>query len=408
MIRNRKRVLFFCEAVTLAHVARPLALAESLDADRYDIAMACASRYHNFFKGKPWQFIPLQSIGGQQFLRALSRGSPVYDTQTLRQYVKDDLQIIKKIDPDVIVGDFRLSLSVSARIVGIPYITITNAYWSPYYTDGEFPLPVLSMTKILPLALANAVFRLTLPLALMLHCAPLNHVRREKGMGSLGASLQRVYTDADYVLFADIPELFPATGLPAEHRYLGPILWSPPMAKPGWWDYLPTDKPIIYLTLGSSGQAGLLPVVLDALSGLPVTVIAATVEDYRGATPGNVYLASYLPGIEAARLSRMVICNGGSPTSSQALAAGVPVLGIASNADQFLNMEALVRAGAGMVMRADRLTGDAIEEAVRNVLFCPEFSANARVVLEKIKKYNASERFATFMEGLMDRPNESR
>jgi UDP:flavonoid glycosyltransferase YjiC (YdhE family) len=67
-------------------------------------------------------------------------------------------------------------------------------------------------------------------------------------------------------------------------------------------------------------------------------------------------------------------------------------------------MEALARIGAGMVMRADRLNGDAIEEAVRNMLFCPEFSANARVVSEKIKKYNAFKGFTAFMEGLMDRP----
>jgi UDP:flavonoid glycosyltransferase YjiC (YdhE family) len=237
----------------------------------------------------------------------------------------------------------------------------------------------------------------------MLHCAPLNRVRREKGMESLGSSLQRVYTDADHVLFADIPGLFPTTGIPAEHRYLGPILWSPPVAKPAWWDHLPPAKPIIYLTLGSSGQAGLLPVVLDALSGLPVTVIAATVGDYPGSIPGNAYLTSYLPGTEAARRSRMVICNGGSPTSSQALAAGVPVLGIASNADQFLNMEALVRAGAGMVMRADRINGGAIEEAVKKLLFCPEFSAHAQVVSDEIKNYNAFKRFSAFMEGLIER-----
>jgi UDP:flavonoid glycosyltransferase YjiC (YdhE family) len=400
MIRNRKRVLFFAEAVTLAHVARPLALAESLDVGHYDITFACASRYHHFFKDKPWQPIPLRSISSEQFLRALSRGSPVYDTQTLRQYVKDDLEIIKKINPDVIVGDFRLSLSISARIVGIPYITISNTYWSPHYTGGAFPLPVLPMTKILPLKLADAVFRLTLPLALMLHCAPMNRVRRENGMASLGSTLQHIYTDADYVLFADMPELFPTSGLPAEHQYLGPILWSPPVAKPPWWEHLPTDRPLIYLTLGSSGQARFLPMVLDVLSELPVTVIAATVEAYSGPVPRNAYLANYLPGTEAALRSRMVICNGGSPTSLQALAAGVPVLGIASNADQFLNMDALVRAGVGVVLRADRLNGLAIEEAVKKLIFCPEFSFNAHAVAAKIKKYNVFKHFATLVEGL--------
>jgi UDP:flavonoid glycosyltransferase YjiC (YdhE family) len=402
---DRKRVLLFAEAVTLAHVARPLALAEGLDAGRYDIAMACSSRYHHFFKDKSWQLTPLQSIGSQQFLRALSRGSPVYDTQTLRQYVKDDIEIIRKINPDVIVGDFRLSLSVSARIVGIPYITITNAYWSPYYTGSEFPLPVLPMTKALPLGLAEAIFRFTLPLALILHCAPMNRVRRENGLASLGSELQRIYTDADYVLFADMPELFPTARRPAGHQYLGPILWSPPVPKPVWWDHLPTDKPIIYLTLGSSGQAGILPAILDVLSKLPVTVIAATVEDYARPMPRNVYSASYLPGTEAARLSRLVICNGGSPTSSQALAAGVPVLGIASNADQFLNMEALARAGVGRVLRADRLGGNAIEAAVKTLLFGPEFSANAGAIAEKIKNYNAFKRFSDFMEELTAGPS---
>ena len=403
MIRNRKRVLFFAEAVTLAHVARPLVLAESLNADHYEIVMASAPRYRDFYMGKPWQTIPLESISSQQFLHSISRGSPVYNTRTLRRYVKNDLEIIEKANPDVIVGDFRLSLSVSARIVEIPYITITNAYWSSYYTGSRFPLPVLPMTKILPLALAEAVFRLTLPLAFMLHCAPLNRVRRENGMASLGAELRRIYTDADYVLFADIPELFPTANLPAEHQYLGPILWSAPVAKPAWWNHLPTHNPLIYLTLGSSGQARLLPIVLDALGKLPVTVIAATVETYMGPIPMNAYLTNYLPGADATMLVRMVICNGGSPTSLQALAAGVPVLGIASNADQFLNMEALTRAGTGMVMRADRVNSRAIGEAVEKILFSQEFSSNAIEVAGKIKNYNAPQRFARFMEELGDK-----
>src|SRR5687768_3759645 len=132
---ERKRILFFAEAVTLAHVARPIALAEGLDGARYEIFMASASRSHRFFANKPWQILSISSISSEQFLQALAQGSPVYSEETLRGYIKNDVELIKKINPDIIVGDFRLSLSVSARLVGIPYITITNAYWSPYYQD---------------------------------------------------------------------------------------------------------------------------------------------------------------------------------------------------------------------------------------------------------------------------------
>ena len=128
--------------------------------------------------------MPLQSISSKHFLDALAKGRPVYDVQTLRSYVRDDLKLIEKIKPDLIVGDFRLSLSASARLVGIPYTNITNAYWSPYYARNKYPLPVLPITKVLPLPIADVLFRLTQRLAFSLHCRPLNTIREENGLPS--------------------------------------------------------------------------------------------------------------------------------------------------------------------------------------------------------------------------------
>jgi UDP:flavonoid glycosyltransferase YjiC (YdhE family) len=134
--------------------------------------------------------------------------------------------------------------------------------------------------------------------------------------------------------------------LPTSHQYIGPVLWSPTVEPPAWWDSLPTDRPIVYVTLGSSGRSDLLEVVLQALAGLPVTVIAATAGRIDPKTvPPNAFVADYLPGEEAASRAAVVICNGGSPTTQQALAAGKPVIGIASNLDQHLNMAAIERRG---------------------------------------------------------------
>jgi UDP:flavonoid glycosyltransferase YjiC (YdhE family) len=364
-----KRVLFFAEAVTLAHVARPVALATTLDRARFEPILACAERYERFAAG-PWQTLELDSISGKQFGTALARGSPVYDVATLRRYVRQDLELIERVKPDVIVGDFRLSLSVSARLVGIPYITVTNAYWSPHYDLGStFPLPSLPMTRWLPLPLATALFRWAQPLAFRVHCRPLNRVRLENGLPSLGADLRRVYTDADFTAYADIPELFPIHDLPPNHGYLGPILWSPPVRKPPWWDNLPTGRPIVYVTMGSSGDAGVLATVLEGLQGLPVTVIASTAGTLiPGIVPANSHVADYLPGNEAAARAALVICNGGSLTCQQALAAGARVIGIASNMDQFLNMGGLAGAGLGLVLRADRINSDAVRAAALEAL----------------------------------------
>lgn len=354
---RRRRVLFFAEAVTLAHVARPIVLARALAGTDWEPVMACDTRYRRFTEGEAWPTRPLGTIPSAQFLRALARGSPVYSIDTLRAYLAEDLRLIDEIEPDVVVGDFRLSLSVAARLAGVPYIAISNAYWSPYAKDKRFPLPALPISRWLPLPLAEALFRLAQPIAFAQHCAPVNRLRRENGLPSLGNDLRRVYTDADRTLYADWPAAFEMEArMPASHRVIGPIVWSPPVALPAWWDDVPTDRPIVYVTLGSSGSSKTLDTVVQALADLPLSMLVATAGASPPArVPGNAFIADYLPGQAAAERARLVICNGGSPTSQQALAAGVPVLGIASNMDQFLNMRGVVRLGAGTLLRADRI-----------------------------------------------------
>jgi UDP:flavonoid glycosyltransferase YjiC (YdhE family) len=401
--QGKARVLFVAEAATLAHVARPLALSTFLDPGKYEIAFSCDPRCTWLLQNFPGRFLPLSSISSEQFLDALTRGKPLYDDETLRRYVHDDLEILDELKPQVVIGDFRLSLSISARLRGIKYIAVSNCYWSPYWRPPRYVVPNLKpLTTLFPLPLADALFRLGRHIGFALHCRPLNRTRRIHGLPSLGSDLRRVYTDADYVLYADIPDLFPEARLPPHHRFIGPIIWSPPVPRPDWWDQVPGEKPIVYLTLGSSGQAELLPAILRSLGHLDITVIAATAgSTLAGAAPPNTYVAGYLPGSEAAARSGVVICNGGSPTSQQALAAGVPVIGIASNLDQFLNMDTLVRAGAGAIMRADRFSGQALATLVTNVVEGSAHAAAARKIAATIAAYDTASQFAAALDAVL-------
>jgi UDP:flavonoid glycosyltransferase YjiC (YdhE family) len=397
---ERIKILFFAEAVTLAHVARPIALAQSLDPARFDVHVACAEGFEFCFNGTHFTRWHIRSIPGEQFLKALAGGKPVYGAATLAGYVEDDLRVLRAVQPDIVVGDFRLSLSVSARLTRTPYVSLMNAYWSPHVIQ-YYSVPNIPLTTLVPIRIANALFRMARPIAFASHSIPLNRVRRQYGLPSLGADLRRVYTDADYSMYADVPDMFPARSLPQQHAYIGPIIWSPPLPPPAWWDRVPTGRPVIYVTLGSSGQGRLLPQVLQALGQLPVTVIAATAGrvDVSDA-PANAFVAAYLPGELAARRASLVICNGGSPTSQQALAAGVPVLGIASNLDQFLNMSGVVRLGAGAILRADRFRPKRLLRQVRAMLGNPALATGAQRVAASFAGYPAPQRTAQFLEGV--------
>jgi UDP:flavonoid glycosyltransferase YjiC (YdhE family) len=80
--------------------------------------------------------------------------------------------------------------------------------------------------------------------------------------------------------------------------------------------------------------------------------------------PSNAFFADYLPGSECAARSRVVICNGGGMPVQQALAAGVPVIGLVSNIDQLMFSRAVQRTGAGEVIRKRSVTAAEIRRLV--------------------------------------------
>lgn len=394
---SRKRILFVAEAATLAHVARPLLLAQALDPERYEVHFACDPRFDKLLPTLPFTRHTLRSVPSSRLLDALARGKPLYDTETLRDYVTQDLALIERTAPDLVVGDLRLSLAVSAPLSRVRYLTISNAYWSPY-AQQRYPVPELPLTKALGVDAAQRLFDLTRPAAFALHTVPLNRVRRQYGLRHLGWDLRRIYTWADHCVYADIPELVPTYRLPDNHHYIGPLIWSPEVPTPAWWNDLPADRPIVYVTLGSSGRSELLPAILDTLSAMPLTVIAATAgRSEVNRAMDRIFVADYLPGSEAASRSRLVICNGGSPTTQQALAYGVPVLGIPSNLDQHLNMEAIQRSGAGLTVRSEKANAQAIGNAVTRLLADATHARAAEDVARLFRQYDAPARFSSLV-----------
>jgi len=396
--RNKPVILLVAEAVTLAHFARIASLAKSLDPDRYEIVVASDPRYADLEESLGSAFHPIRSIPSAEFAEALARGKPLYSVETLCQYVEDDLALLDRVKPGLVVGDFRLSLAVSAPLRQIPYAAVVNTYWSPY-ADIAYAVPDLPMTRILGVPLAQKLFDLVRPIAFSLHARPLNQVRRRYGLPTLGRDLRTVYSWGDYTLYADVAELVPTWPLPPNHRHIGPPLWSTNSPLPAWWDDLPPDRPVVLLTLGSSGRADLLPMVLSALSELPITVIAATAGKIDLAeVPGNAFIADYLPLDRAMQRSRLIICNGGSLTTYQALASGVPILGICTNMDQLLNMNAIEHLGAGLSLRAARVNTDQLFASTRELLESPAYAQAAAQAAARFGKVDAGQRFREFVD----------
>ncbi len=397
---RRPRILFVAEAVTLAHVGRMLALAETLDRSRYEPLVACDPRYRMAIGTPSVPLHDIHTIPSEQFFNALDGGKPIYRKQDLITYVEEDLKLIEAFRPDVVVGDFRLSLAASARLARVPYISLTNAYWSPF-ADIRYVVPDIPPTRILGVRLAQKVFDLVRPLAFAQHAAPINGMLRHFNQPRLPADLRHAYTNADFTLYSDIAELVPTRQLPSHHQFIGPVQWAPNVATPAWWDRIPTDKPVVYVNLGSSGHGKLLPEVMSALSNLPLTVVGATAGRVKlERLAGNEFVADFLPGDQAVERATLVICNGGSPTCYQALAAGKPVIGMPVNLDQYLNMSLVENAGAGISLRSGKHSIANLVDATTRIIETGQQSQQAHRLSGLIRQYDPAQAFGSLLTRL--------
>lgn len=391
MENRRHRVLMFCEGATLAHVTRPLSLLAWLPPSNYDVDIACSEQFTWALGEHREKYVPLYCQPSEEFGRRLARGVPLYDLETLKKYVDDDLKIISRACPDVIIGDFRISLSVSARLAGVPYIGISDAYWS-LSELGDPPLPVLPGTRILPLPLYSAGFRLLAPLVMHMHTLPMKRLRRQFGVEPGGSSLSEVYQDSDCTLYANIPMMFPRLKEKEPQKFVGPLNWALPGRLPEWWDALPPREKCVFVCLGSSGAIKQLNTLVDAVIRCDRTAIVATAG--RSTIPHqpdrNVFVADYLPGAAACAHASVVISNGGSPMSQLALSRGTPVLGVPSNMDQFLCMRYLSGAKLGFELRADRCSKATATEQLEKIIESQDVISAAGAIPQTL----ADEKFA--------------
>lgn len=367
------KVLLVGEAVTLAHIARPLVYARQL-ALHYQVSIACDTSVHHLVRQEGWEPLTITSLPASQFVSRLKWGKCVFKTRELIGNVHEDMRLLQAFKPDLVIGDFRLSLSISCRLANIPYVGIGNAYWYPG-AIGKLPVPELPLTHIFGVRYGQWLFDRMAPSIMKSHCARYNRVRNDFGLDVLSCSLGEIYLDADYTALVDLQECYENVRETKQYRFVGPCVWEPPNTLPEWWGQLDESKPTVFLTLGSSGQVRVVSLVVRAFVKAGWNVMLATAGrriggEFRGVD--GVYVADFLPGRIAVDRAAVVVCNGGSPVSQLAMVAGKPVIGIPSNLDQCLNMAMVRSRHLGIELRPEVFDADSLNDVISTIMNSPE------------------------------------
>jgi UDP:flavonoid glycosyltransferase YjiC (YdhE family) len=361
----------------LSHVSRVLEIAKALRQMGHLVRFAAEGSYTKLPREAGFEVQPVKTLDPQRALMCSRTGRANWLTyELLREHVEEEHRLFDRLRPDLVLGDFRLSLSTSCELARVPLAVLLNAAWTNYYTVRLKAPEHLAVTRLLGKPLATWLMPAIKHLILKADAGPFNRLRRELGL----ASRYNVFDlwRGDLNLLLDIPEYGPTRNLPPNYHYVGPVIWEPDISVPPWLERLDPHRPTVYFTMGSEAFGG---------SEYQCLVTTAGLAQFRH-VPDNFFITDYAPGSKLLERSDVVVCQGGSGTIYQAFAAGVPIVGIPTMHDQEFNLDRVESLGVGIHLSEWRYRRADLVKAVRKVLSEKTYKENARRYQEVLSRYS--------------------
>jgi MGT family glycosyltransferase len=155
---------------------------------------------------------------------------------------------------------------------------------------------------------------------------------------------------------------------------------------PEWWQHLDRTKRLVLITQGTIANHDFGQVIAPALVALggrkDVTIIVTTggqpVESIPVAVPSNARIASFLPYAQIMPEIDLLITNGGYGTVNMAISHGIPIISAGLTEDKEEVSAHVQWSGAGIDLRTNQATPEAIKQAVDEIFTQPGYRERAQ------------------------------
>jgi UDP:flavonoid glycosyltransferase YjiC (YdhE family) len=223
----------------------------------------------------------------------------------------------------------------------------------------------------------------------------LNRARADLRLPIL-TDIMHLFDRADRLLLATSRAFdFQADSLPANFRYVGPLLdvpnWSKSLEAMSWqapWS-AQSKRPrvLVACSTGAQGQHDLFQRVLDAIGTIDIEALATTgpnldVAELRA--PKNVHVLRGAPHDLVMKDVSLVVSQGGHGTVTRSLVNALPQLILPMARDQAGNAARVEAKGAGLRLPPTASEAE-IATAVNRLITEPQFKAAARLLGDAIK-----------------------
>nr|WP_063791944.1 nucleotide disphospho-sugar-binding domain-containing protein [Nonomuraea pusilla] len=321
-----------------------------------------------------------------------------------RELVEGERKALEALRPDVVLHGFWPFGNIAARLLGIRTMCFLPIPLDPASVAGGLlrDLPdVVPVLPRLPRPVRETIVRMV-PAGVKTGLGAFTQRRLSEAIAACGWPGEPPRTifemlRADLTLVNDLPEFYADCVVPGHMAITGPLFApgapgdGPAALDPALRAVLTAgdDVPVIFCTMGSSGTKDAFLEAVRAVAGTAgdpwnAVILASPsvcpIEEARAQVaerPGVVITDAFVPAPTVNALADLVVGHGGQGTVQTALAAGTPIIGVAMQVEQQINLDHVAARGAGIRIPARRWRAPVIREAVKTVLGTPSYRRRA-------------------------------
>jgi MGT family glycosyltransferase len=386
------RVLLIPHAPTtgLAHVGACLAVGSELRARGHEVTMAYGGTRPDVIAAEAFDWQPVPEIAPE---REWDPPRWFASSAELRSMVEARVEVIERTRAEVAVSSGgAIAGRLAAELAGLPQLHLGHYLGTSRYGRG----PVVWRNRLRDLRHPRRGLRVGR--------ARVRALRRRATSGEppdvvaqtraqLGLPPARPEDLAGCsdtaVALTTAPFIDPADGLPATWRYVGPVVWS---AAKGSRELpaLPGERPLVYVTQGSTGDPDLLRLAVAELATEPVEVLVTTgglcdPAELERLGP-NVTAAPLLPGDACLERADAAIIHGGHLTFCETLRSGTPFVVLPYRRDQIARVNRAERLGVGVGVWPQPWRHGVVRRAVRRVLKRPRYRSRCEELGRQLRE----------------------
>lgn len=367
------RILMMPSGIGHSHLTRLLQIGYALQEKGATVAFVYHDPQHPLLLASSFLVFPTVDITVYDFTTNIYEA---YTPTLIHQCIKTEYKAIVQFQPDVVVGDLRLTAVLSARLAKLPFVSVVNGVLTRYFD----PITALttekkSMSRIIARAAANSI----------------QTWQKKSLVDSFHAVAKQLkmpqfislsdFLEGDLTLVPDIAEFCPLEKKPDTVQFIGAMIWEGVREETAVLPSINPQKTVIYITAGNTGQQQLLEQTILTFGQQKERQLIVTTGPFIPPqalpTAPNCTIHTFLSGSQILAHADLAIHCGGSGSTYQAIGQGVPTLVVPFNNEQKIYGRLVQKNGLGKLFAPQKLTDTkALQTAVNQLLTNSNYRKN--------------------------------